>query len=91
MANSEKTPDGFVLFKNKFKKEGTNEPDYKGFMHIGEVEFEMGGWIREGAKGKFISGTIKPMSEKGKQFNKSFKPPSEDGSYSGKSKEDLPF
>ena len=47
----------FVLFKND--KDGNEKrPDYTGNINIDGVEKKIAAWIREGAKGKFLSGTI---------------------------------
>ena len=43
-----------VLFKND--KDGNEKrPDYKGSAEIDGVHFWISAWIREGAKGKFMS------------------------------------
>ena len=45
-------PGSFTLFKNT-KKETDNHPDYRGDL-LGEPIW-VSAWIREGAKGKFMS------------------------------------
>lgn len=49
-----------VIFKND-RKESANHPDYKGQMNIDGVEVWLSAWIKDGAKGKFmsISATLK--------------------------------
>lgn len=44
-----------VLFKNDRKTAGSKQPDYKGKALIQGVNFEMAGWIKEGARGPFLS------------------------------------
>jgi uncharacterized protein (DUF736 family) len=43
-----------ALFKND--KEGNeNRPDYRGDCSINGVEYQIGAWIKDGKKGKFMS------------------------------------
>lgn len=48
----------FVLFKNDRKSLDTH-PDYTGTINIDGIEYFLDGWIKDGAKGKFISGKTK--------------------------------
>ena len=43
-----------VLFKND-KGDNEKRPDYKGSAEIEGVQYWVSAWIREGAKGKFMS------------------------------------
>ena len=43
-----------VLFKND-KGENEKRPDYKGSAEIEGVQYWVSAWIRDGAKGKFMS------------------------------------
>lgn len=47
----------FVLFKND-KGDNPKRPDYTGNANVDGIEFRISGWIREGANGKFISGSV---------------------------------
>jgi len=47
----------FVLFKND-KGSNPKRPDYAGTANVDGIEFRISGWIREGASGKFISGSV---------------------------------
>jgi hypothetical protein len=47
----------FSLFKND-KGDNPKRPDYTGNMNVDGIEFRISGWIREGQKGKFISGSV---------------------------------
>ena len=47
----------FALFKND-KGDNPKRPDYTGNLNVDGIEFRISGWIREGAKGKFISGSV---------------------------------
>jgi hypothetical protein len=49
----------FALFKNDRKRDD-KDADYTGSVNIEGVEYWLNGWIKEGAKGKFFSGTVKP-------------------------------
>jgi hypothetical protein len=42
------------LFKNE-RKEQPNHPDYRGSAKIEGEEYWVSGWIKEGAKGKWMS------------------------------------
>ena len=44
-----------VLFKNDYKQPGDSKPDYKGRCMVNGTEMEMAAWIKEGAKGRFMS------------------------------------
>jgi hypothetical protein len=47
----------FTLFKNE-QGDNPKKPNYTGLANVDGIEFRIAGWIREGQKGKFISGTI---------------------------------
>lgn len=47
----------FALFKND-KGDNPKRPDYTGNLNVDGIEFRVSGWVREGAKGKFISGSV---------------------------------
>ena len=47
----------FALFKND-QGDNPKRPNYTGNLNVDGIEFRISGWIREGANGKFISGTV---------------------------------
>ena len=47
----------FALFKND-KGDNPKRPDYTGNLNVDGIEFRVSGWVREGSKGKLISGTV---------------------------------
>jgi hypothetical protein len=49
----------WTLNKNDRKEKDTH-PDYKGSINVDGVDYWLDGWIKDGANGKFISGSIKP-------------------------------
>jgi hypothetical protein len=55
-----------ALFPND-RKEQDNHPDRTGTAMIGGVEYWVSGWIKDGAKGKFLSMSFKPKDAKPKQ------------------------
>lgn len=48
-----------ALFKNE-RKTSDNHPEYKGSINVNGVEFWLSAWIKDGAKGKFMSLSIQP-------------------------------
>lgn len=50
-----------VLFKND-RKESESHPDYKGNVNVNGVEFWLSAWMKEGAKGKFMSLSVQPKN-----------------------------
>jgi len=46
------------LFKNEKKTRDTHS-DYQGWLVVDGKEYWLNGWIKDGAKGKFFSGTLK--------------------------------
>lgn len=52
----------FALFKND-KGDNPKRPDYTGTINVDGIEFQLSAWIREGKKGKFMSGTVQPKRD----------------------------
>ena len=71
----------FALFKND-KGDNPKRPDYTGNLNVDGIEFRISGWIREGQKGKFISGSVQIKEPKGEVRSK----PAVEGA-----DEDVPF
>jgi hypothetical protein len=56
--------DTFVLFKND-KGDNPKRPDYTGTINIDGDEYKLAAWIKEGKKGKFMTGKIgDPVEER---------------------------
>ena len=56
----EHKPGSFALFKNHHKGENERAPDYKGDgKDLDGNTIEVAAWIKEGAKGKFMSCVFK--------------------------------
>jgi hypothetical protein len=54
-----------ALFKND-KKEKPSHPDYRGDCTIKGRKFWMSAWIKEGAKGRYMSVAFRPAEEEAK-------------------------
>jgi hypothetical protein len=52
----------FTLFRND-KKTDPDHADYRGEGMFKGVECWMNAWIKDGKKGKYMSGTLKPKNE----------------------------
>ena len=52
----------FALFKNDRKRDD-KDADYTGSVNIDGTEYWLNGWVKEGQKGKFFSGTIRPKQQ----------------------------
>lgn len=63
MQTKQQRPNSGILFKND-RKDSDNHPDYTGSINVGGTEFFINGWIKQGAKAKFMSLSIKPKYEK---------------------------
>jgi hypothetical protein len=53
----------FTLNKND-KGDNPRRPDYRGKLNVDGIEFTLSGWVREGANGKFISGSVAMVEAK---------------------------
>jgi hypothetical protein len=54
----------WTLNKNDRKEKDTH-PDYKGSLNVNGVDYWIDGWIKDGANGKFISGSMKRKDQQG--------------------------
>ena len=52
-----------ALFRND-KGDNPARPDYRGDLMIDGTVYEIAGWLKEGAKGKFLSLSVKPKEAK---------------------------
>jgi hypothetical protein len=55
----------WTLNKNDRKEKDTH-PDYKGSLNVDGVDYWLDGWIKDGANGKFISGSLKLKEANGR-------------------------
>jgi hypothetical protein len=51
-----------VMFRNQRKQEGDRQPDYEGRLIVHGTKLWVVGWIKQGAKGKFLSLAVKEGS-----------------------------
>jgi uncharacterized protein (DUF736 family) len=49
----EHKPNTGTLFPNN--KKADNHPDYKGKIKVGDVEYDLAGWVKTTDKGQFLS------------------------------------
>jgi hypothetical protein len=65
-----------VLFRNTKKDESSpNAPDYTGDLLITGVRWRLAGWIKESARGKFLSLSVKPDEQKSEATKPATKKP----------------
>jgi hypothetical protein len=51
-----------ILFRNN-RKQSDASPDYTGTLNVGGAEYQISGWIKQGAKAKFMSLSVRPKNE----------------------------
>lgn len=63
----------FALFKHD-KNGNEKAPDYSGKINVNGQEMQIAAWIREGKKGKFMSGKISEFQNKTAEVKKVLEP-----------------
>ena len=65
----EQRDNSYGLFVNKFKKDGSNEPDFRGDALIDGKEKKISGWKKKDKNGNtFISGSFEDPQDSAKRF-----------------------
>ena len=50
-----------ILFKNT-RRETERHPDYTGAINLNGTEFSLSAWVKQGARGKFMSLSVTPKT-----------------------------
>ncbi len=56
-------PTNTLTLNHNAKREGKNDPDFRGVINIEGREFRVSLWRRDGQKGEFFSGPIEPKED----------------------------
>lgn len=69
MAEFKQKDQSFSLWKNSFKEDGDNKPDYTGSAKVDGHEYDCALWINEDKNGKrYLSGNFKEPRKKDSPF-----------------------
>jgi len=68
------------LFRNDRKEKDTHA-DYNGTIIVEGKEYYLNAWIKDGAKGKFMSLSVKPKAERNEQIRSQPDRPQQRNSY----------
>jgi hypothetical protein len=74
-----------ALFKNARKEKDTH-PDYEGSITVNGVEYWLKSWLKQGAKGTFMSLSVAPKQERAQEIKQEAR-----GSFRDEVLDDLPF
>ena len=79
-----------VLFKNDRKTKDT-QPGYTGSLNVDGVEFFLDAWVKEGAKGKFFSVSVKRKDKQAEPARAPAAAPPKPSSGFDDMSDDIPF
>jgi hypothetical protein len=69
MADFQKKDNSGALFKNS-RKEKETHPDYEGSIVVDGVDHWIKGWLKQGAKGTFMSLSVTPKQERAQEIRR---------------------
>ena len=69
MSNYEKRDNSGTLFRNDRKQQDSHS-DYNGTIIVDGKEYFLNAWVKEGAKGKFFSLSVKPKGQRSEEIKR---------------------